>query len=144
MCDSDGILAAKALTWGMMNPQSSTMRPMISSDGLPHFWCSSICAKLQHVAWRFILKSWGSEATPSATHSFKRSYKISQELALLPDFHLKMQKNGLLKFIFCELWQGCQVRQSIRGCLYLGRMTNFVRSFEWLGRRRCRFQPSSL
>ena len=34
-------------------------------DGLPG------CSK----AWR--LKSWGSEATPSATHSFRRSYKIS-------------------------------------------------------------------
>ena len=43
--------------------------------------------------------------------------------------------------IFCLLWKGCIVIQSIKLCLYKWTVTNFARSFEWKGNRRFFFRP---
>ena len=45
------------------------------------------------------------------------------------------------KIKFCKFWRPWKAMQSIQWCLWLWRMDDFARSFEWKGRRRCHFWP---
>ena len=53
-------------------------------------------------------------------------------------------ENSIWKSNFSTFWWGRKGRRSIQGYLYLERMTDFVRSFEWIGRRKFIVQPSRL
>ena len=51
-------------------------------------------------------------------------------------------ENSLWKSNFLTLRRAGKAMQSIPGCLWSGRMANFVSTFEKWGHRRCHFRPS--
>ena len=51
----------------------------------------------------YVLKSWGSEATSTATHSFKRSYKI------LPDYNFCLALGPYEKVLKSDIQSGFSI-----------------------------------